>query len=249
MERYVQISSASMRLQMDNQRMIAAGLANQNTVAFKRDYATTSSTYFDVEGGTDRVFPSRGGAAIDTEIGKMIPTDNPLDVAIEGDGYFTARNAAGDNVLTRRGDLRIGPDRVLKNGENLTMEEGAGVPITLPLYESVEISRDGSILIRPPGAPTNTPLAVVGRLRMVQTPQSNLEKGADGLLRIKDKTAPIPDANITLNTHSLESSNINSIESMVEMLNASRTFEIHVKLLATAKELDDQTAKLMRSDR
>ena len=36
---------------------------------------------------------------------------------------------------------------------------------------------------------------------------------------------------------------------MVEMLNASRTFEIHVKLLATAKELDDQTAKLMRSDR
>jgi len=249
MERYVQISGASMRLQMDNQRMIAAGLANQNTVAFKRDYATTSSAYFDVEGGTDRVFPSRGAAAIDTEIGKVIPTDNPLDVAIEGDGFFSARNAAGEKVLTRRGDLRVGADRILRNGENLVMEEGEGVPITLPAYESIEVSRDGSILIRPPGTPTSTPLTVAGRLRMVQEPASNIERGPDGIVRVKDKTIPPNDANITLSPRSLESSNVNSIDSMVEMLNASRTFEIHVKLLATAKELDDQTAKLMRSDR
>ena len=249
MERYVQISSASMRLQMDNQRMIAAGLANQNTVAFKRDYATISSAYFDVEGGTDRVFPSRGAAAVDTEIGKIIPTDNPLDVAIEGDGFFTAKNANGESVLTRRGDMRMGADRILRNGENLTMDEGGGAPITLPLYESIEVSRDGSILIRPPGAPSNAPMTVVGRLKMIQAQPGNLEKGPDGLLRIKDQSNPPADANITLSTRGLESSNINSIEAMVEMLNASRTFEIHVKLLATAKELDDQTAKLMRSDR
>jgi flagellar basal-body rod protein FlgF len=248
MERYIQISSASMRLQADNQRMIAASLANQNTVAFKRDYSTTASAYFDVEGGTDRVFPSRGEATVDAEIGKMIPTDNPMDVAIEGDGYFTARTASGDSVLTRRGDLRIGADRVLKNGENLTMEEGTGVAITIPPYESIEISKDGSILIRPPGAPMTQPLTVVGRLRMVQTPAGNLEKGGDGVMRLKDKTTPQPDANITLNTRSLESSNVNSIDSMVEMLNASRTFEVHVKLLATAKELDDSTAKLMRNN-
>ena len=249
MERYVQISSASMRLQMDNQRMIAAGLANQNTVAFKRDYATTSSAYFDVEGGTDRVFPSRGAAAIDTEIGKVIPTDNPLDVAIEGDGFFTAKNANGDSVVTRRGDMRMGADRILRNGENLTMDDGSGAPITLPLYDTIEVSRDGSILIHPPGAPSNAPMTVVGRLKMIQAKPDNLEKGSDGLMRIKDKTSPPADANITLSTRGLESSNINSIDAMVEMLNASRTFEIHVKLLATAKELDDQTAKLMRSDR
>lgn len=237
-----------MRLQADNQRMIAASLANQNTVAFRRDYSTTASVYFDVEGGTDRVFPSRGEASVDTEIGKMIPTDNPMDVAIEGDGYFTARTASGDSVLTRRGDLRIGPDRVLKNGENLTMEEGSGVPITIPPFESIEISKDGSVLIRPPGAPANQPLSLVGRLRMVQEPAANLAKGDDGILRVKDKTTPAPDANITLNTRSLESSNINSIDSMVDMLNASRTFEVHVKLLATAKELDDATAKLMRNN-
>jgi flagellar basal-body rod protein FlgF len=129
------------------------------------------------------------------------------------------------------------------------MDDGGGAPITLPLFESIEVSRDGSVLIRTPGAPSNTPMTVVARLKMVQAQPANLEKGPDGMLRIKDKTNPPADANITLSTRGLESSNVNSIDQMVEMLNASRTFEIHVKLLATAKELDDQTAKLMRSDR
>ena len=248
MERYVQISSASMRLQIDNQRMIAAGLANQNTVAFKRDYGTVSSAYFDVDGGTDRVFPTRGAAAVDVESGKIIPTENPLDVAVEGDGFFVGKNLAGDSVITRRGDLRMGADRVLRNGENIVMEGDAG-QITLPPYESIEATRDGSIVIRPPGSLSTTPPVVVGRLKLVQASAEKVERGADGLLRIKNNAIPAADANITLNTKALESSNVNPIDAMVEMLNASRTFEIHVKLLATAKELDDQTAKLMRTDR
>lgn len=246
MERYVQISSASMRLQVDNQRMIAAGLANQNTTAFKRDYGTISSAYFDVDGGTDRVFPSRGGAAVDLEAGKIVSTDNALDVAVEGDGFLVGKNAAGEDVVTRRGDLRMGADRVLRNGENIVMEGDAG-PITLPPYESIEATRDGSIVIRPPGANINQQMVVAGRLKLVQIPADNIQRGADGLLRPKNNVVPAADANITLNPKGLETSNINPIDAMVEMLNSSRTFEIHVKLLATAKELDDSTAKLMRS--
>ena len=237
-----------MRLQVDNQRMIAAGLANQNTIAFKRDYGTVSSAYFDVEGGTDRVFPSRGAAAVDIESGKMIATENPLDVAIEGEGFFSGKNAAGDNVITRRGDLHMGPDRILRNGENIVLDGDAG-PITLPPFEAIEATRDGTIVIRPPGAQVNAPLVAVGRLKLVQIPADNVERGADGLLRPKNNVIPAADANITLNTKGLETSNINPIDAMVEMLNSSRTFEIHVKLLATAKELDDSTARLMRNDR
>jgi len=133
-----------MRLQVDNQRMISAGLANQNTIAFKRDYGTVSSTYFDVDGGTDRVFPSRGASAVDIEAGKMIATENPLDVAIEGEGFFSGKNAAGDNVITRRGDLHMGPDRILRNGENIVLDGDAG-PITLPPFEAIEATRDGTI--------------------------------------------------------------------------------------------------------
>jgi flagellar basal-body rod protein FlgF len=86
----------------------------------------------------------------------------------------------------------------------------------------------------------------VGRLKLVSTPSSNVEKGVDGLLRTRDKSVPQADATVSVNSKGLEASNISPIETMVEMLNSSRSFELNVKLLATAKELDSETAKLMR---
>ena len=245
MEKYVHISAASMRLQIDNQRMIAAGLANQNTVGFKRDFGNVASVYFDTNDDSDRVFPANGKSSVDLEAGKIIPTDNPLDVSIEGEGFFAGKTAAGDNVITRRGDFHVGTDSVLRNGENVAMEGDAG-PITIPPNEYVTITHDGSVEVRPPGAETNAQPVVVGRLKLVKAASDSIQKGGDGLLRFINNVVPAADASISLNTKGLESSNVNSIDSMVEMLNSSRTFEIHVKLLATAKELDDQTARLMR---
>jgi flagellar basal-body rod protein FlgF len=180
------------------------------------------------------------------DIGKIIPTESSLDVAVEGNGFIAAKKDNGDDILTRRGDFRVGADRVLRNGENVIIQGDAG-PITIPPYETIEISRDGSILVRPPGAePTTAPISV-GRLKLVNTPASNIEKGVDGLLRTRDKSVPQADATISVNSKGLEASNISPIETMVEMLNSSRSFELNVKLLATAKELDAETAKLMRS--
>lgn len=248
MERLVQIASNSMRIHAENQRLIAAGLANQNTIAFKRDYGNASSAYFEGEGATDRVFPTRGENAVDLEVGKIIPTENPLDVSIEGPGFFAAQKSNGDDVLTRRGDFKIGADRILRNGEGVAIL-GDGGPITIPPYESIEISRDGSVLIRAPGTAADAAATPVGRLRMVNVPASNVEKGIDALLRTRDRSIPQADANITLNPKGLEASNISPIDAMVDMLGSSRSFELSVKLLTTAKELDDQTAKLMRTDR
>lgn len=248
MERLVHVTTNSLRIHAENTRLIAAGLANQNTIAFKRDYGNASSIYMDGDGGQARVFPSRSENSVDLEVGKIIPTDNALDVSIEGPGFFAGQKDNGDPIISRRGDMKVGSGRILRNGENIIMQGDAG-PITVPPYESIEISRDGSVLIRAPGTEPNAPAVAVGRLRMVNTPANNVEKGVDGLMRTRDRSVPQPDANITLNTKGLEASNISPVETMVEMLNSSRSFELSVKLLATAKELDDQTAKLMRSDR
>ncbi len=248
MERLVHVTSNAMRIAGENQRLIASGLANQNTVGFKRDYGNQTSIYFDDAQSFARVFPTRGEGTVDLDPGKIIATENPLDVSIEGAGFFAAQKDNGQTVLTRRGDFRVGPDRILRNGENVVMVGDAG-PIQIPPYESIDVSRDGSVLIRAPGADALTPPVAVGRLRLVNTPPANVQKGADGLLRTRDGTVPPADATVALNTKGLESSNVNSIDQMVEMLNSSRAFEINVKLLATAKELDDQTARLMRSDR
>ena len=245
MERLVQLASNAMRIHAENQRLIAAGMANANTIAFKRDYANSSSAYFEGTDGQDRVYPTRSENSVDMDIGKIIPTESPLDIAIEGNGFFVAKKDNGQDVLSRRGDFRIGPDRQLRNGENVILQGDAG-PITIPPYETIEVSRDGSILVRAPGSePTTAPISV-GRLRLVSTPASNVEKGVDGLLRTRDKSVPQADATISVNSKGLEASNISPIETMVEMLNSSRSFELNVKLLATAKELDTETAKLMR---
>jgi flagellar basal-body rod protein FlgF len=246
MERYIHIAAGSMRINIDNQRLIASSLANQNTTAFKRDIAVSSAVYVNQQNDADRVFPSRGKASVDLEYGKLISTDNPMDVAIEGDGFFIGKKPDGSTVLTRRGDFHIGADRLLRNGENLAMD-GDGGPISLPLFESMEVSRDGTVLITPQGATPGTPQTVVDRLKLVKTPASNVQRGDDGTMRLTDNIVPPSDAAVTLYTKGLETSNVSAIDAMVDMLSASRTFEIHVKLLATAKELDDATAKLMRS--
>jgi flagellar basal-body rod protein FlgF len=74
-------------------------------------------------------------------------------------------------------------------------------------------------------------------------------RGPDGHIRTKNGAAPPNDANVRVVPKSLESSNVNPIESMVEMLQSSRSYDMKVKMLTTARELDDQTARLMRTDR
>lgn len=245
----VHVALNSMRLLADNQRSITSSLSNQNTVGFKRDlYGNLASVYVQGDGLQDRVFPSRGEASVDVGVGKIIPSENRLDLAIEGQGFMAGQQPNGDSVYTRRGDLRVGTDRILRNGEGVAMVGDAG-PITVPPYSSLEVSPDGTVLVQPLGADPATPPAALGRLRLVSIAAENLRKGLDGQLRTKDASAPLADARITLIAKGLESSNVNSVESMVEMLEASRSFELSVKMLAVAKDLDQETSKLMRSDR
>ena len=249
MDRLVHTALHGMRLHADNQRALVAGLSNQNTVGFRRDiFSNLASAYVEGDSLSDRVFPTRGENAVDLSIGKLMPTDNPTDVALDGPGFLVGQDANNEPVLTRRGDFRIGADRILRNGEGLTIMGDAG-PITIPNYSTIEVSADGSILVRPPGVDLDQPPNTVGRLRLANVPVADIQRGPDGHLRTKNGQAPANDANVRVVPKSLESSNVNPIESMVEMLQSSRSYDMKVKMLTMARELDDQTARLMRSDR
>ena len=249
MDRLVHTALHGMRLHADNQRALVAGLSNQNTVGFRRDiFSNLASAYVEGDSLSDRVFPTRGENAVDLSIGKLMPTDNPTDVALDGPGFLVGQDANNEPVLTRRGDFRIGADRILRNGEGLTIMGDAG-PITIPNYSTIEVSADGSILVRPPGVDLDQPPNTVGRLRLANVPVADIQRGPDGHLRTKNGQAPANDANVRVVPKSLESSNVNPIESMVEMLQSSRSYDMKVKMLTTAREMDDQTARLMRNDR
>jgi len=249
MDRVAHLSLNAMRLNGDNQRAITASLANQNTIAFKRDlYSNLASAYISGGNVNDRAYSTRGDASVSIEQGKLIPTGNPLDLSLEGRGFMVGQKPNGEQVVTRRGDLNIGPDRILRNGEGVAVIGDAGA-ITVPPYRSIELSRDGTVSIHIAGAEEGQPATPIGRIRLVDIPANNITKGEDSLMRPKNGIFPQADAAITIIPEALESSNIDPIQAMVDMLSNTRSYEMSVKILTTAKDLDAETAKLMRSDR
>jgi flagellar basal-body rod protein FlgF len=249
MDRAIHLSLNAMRLYSDNQRAITASLSNQNTVGFKRDLnEVLASAYLQHEGTQDRVFSTRGENSVAIDQGKLLPTGNSLDIALEGPGFLVGQKPNGDQVITRRGDLNVGSDRILRNSEGVTILGDAGA-INVPPYSSIDIARDGTVQIQPQDALPGQPPVVVGRLRLVDVPAANIVKSEDGMMRPKDGVVPQANANVTIVPKSLESSNVDPIQSMVDMLGNTRHYEMSVKILNTMKDLDAETSKLMRTDR
>jgi len=247
MDRISQVSLNTMRLLTDNQKITASNLANLNTIGFRRDVNTNiGSAYLqDPKAYEDRVFASRGDTGVDTSVSNLISTDRPLDIAITGEGFFVVTNPNGQKVLTRRGDMSVTQDGKLKMGDGSTVQ-GGGAEITVPPFEKIEVAQDGTISYKPLGAEGNTMVAA-GRIDLVKVPASNVARGLDGYLRPKDGQFPANDATIKITNNSLETSNVNAVESMVEIIQIQRAYEMQIKLIGTAKDLDDQTSKLMRS--
>jgi flagellar basal-body rod protein FlgF len=247
MDRVTQVALNSMRLYAENQKITASNLANQNTLGFRADLGTNvGSVYLKApQSMEDRVFATRGAAAIDTKSGTLIPTDRALDVAVDGAGYIAGTAGDGSTVLTRRGDLTVDPNGVLRNGDRVAIQGDTG-PITIPAFDMIQIGQDGTISIVPQGAEAGSAPVIAGRIQLVSLNQGDIVKGLDGNLRPRAGVTAQPDANVKLSSNFLETSNVNTVESMIEMIESSRAYEMKVKMLATVKELDSETAKLMR---
>ena len=122
---------------------------------------------------------------------------------------------------------------------------GEGGPINLPPASSINIGVDGTISLIPLGeAPVAS--ATIDRILLVNPNPADLEKGLDGNIRANANANLEPDAAVTVVVGSLETSNVNSVAAMVQMIELSRSFESQVKTMQSADELDDSSASLMR---
>jgi len=247
MDRIGQVALNTMRVLNDNQKITSANLSNLNTIGFRKDIQTSVGSDFlrDNNSLEDRVFASRSGSGIDTTVANLMNTERPLDVAIEGQGFMVGSTANGDKVLTRRGDLKIGVDGKIRNGDGLLMQ-GGGADITIPAYEKIAVGNDGTISYKPLGSEGNTMVAA-GRIDLVSVPSTNIQRGLDGQIHLKNGAIPPSDSAVKLSSSTLESSNVSSVDSMVDLIANQRAYEMQIKLIGTAKELDGETAKLMRS--
>ena len=219
-------------------------LANASTGGFKADLVQAQSSYLLGEGFDSRVYGMAREQGSDLRAGALESTGRALDIAVAGEGWMAVQAPDGGEALTRRGDLRVDEFGLLRNGAGEPVLGDAG-PVALPPFSSLTIGADGTVSIVPLGEQANAVVAL-DRIRLLNPPREVIEKGADGLLRVTDDVESVPDAGVRLATGTLEGSNVNPVESMVRMIELSRQFESHVRLMNTAQELDASSAQLMR---
>ena len=243
MDRLIYTSLSAMRGAMARQTAIANNLANANTPGFRADLAEAQSLWLDGQKLTTRAFSSEEVKAADMTSGTVTSTGRDLDIALSGDSMLTVQAENGELGYTRRGDLMLSATGLLTTGDGRPVQGSQG-PLTLPPSDSINIDEQGRVWIVPVGGDAAQPQQV-DQLALVSPAGSDVVKGVDGLFRVRGGgTLPAdPDARVT--TRSLESSNVSATEALVEMIEASRSWDTQLKMLGDARDMDAATTDLM----
>ena len=236
MSTVLQVAAAASRQIANAQAVVTHNLANAGTTAFKADLFYAEQGY--VNKG------DAGASAVDFRVGNIAYTGRDLDIAIAGDGWMQVITPAGEEVLSRRGDLRIDPNGNLIDAEQNQIL-GDGGPINVPADSRVTIGADGTVSFIPRGE-TALGTVVTGRILLVNPAPETLTKGLDGNIRAEGQANLEPAADVHLAVGALETSNVNPIASMVQMIELSRSFEGQIQTMKSADELDASSASLMR---
>jgi len=240
---YVAMSGASET--MLAQTANSNNLANANTTGFLSDLQQFRSMPVFGDGFPTRVYALSERPDIDFARGSIQATGRDLDVAVMGYGWMSVQAKDGTEAMTRAGDLQIDANGLLLTGTGLPVLGNNG-PIAIPPAEKIEIATDGTISIRPLGQGPNE-LAVVDRIKLSAPQKADLEKGMDGLIRLKSGAPAIADVDARLATGSLESSNVNTVNALVDMIELARKFEMQVKMMKTAEETDAASTTILKS--
>jgi len=216
---------------------IANNLANVSTAGFRASHnifssilATTGDTPLSVLNQDANDYGVLSGTQLDTSQGSLVPTGNNLDVAMEGPGYFAVQTSAGP-AYTRGGNFRVSPQGQLITaaGDPVLGENG---PITI-VGDPVSISPDGTI---------STNGAISGRLKLVEFPPTTQMQRAGGTYYTAPKGSAVVAQSSQVRQGMLESSNVNPVTSVVELITAQREVESMRRVLTMFSSEIDKTA-------
>ena len=243
MDRLIYTSLTAMRGSMARQTAIANNLANANTPGFRADLAEAQTVWLESQQLNTRAFSSEEVQAADMKAGTVIATGRDLDIALSADSMLAVQAKNGEIGYTRRGDLMLSSTGLLTTGDGRPVQ-GVQGPLTLPPSDAINIDDQGRVWIVPAGGDATQPQQL-DQLLLVSPAGSDVVKGVDGLFRVRGGgTLPAdPDARVI--TRSLESSNVSATEALVEMIEASRSWDTQLKLLNDARDMDAATADLM----
>lgn len=247
MDRLIYTSLSGMRGSMSRQTATAHNLANAQTPGFRGDLAEMQTIWMKGPGATTRAMGSEEVIGADMRSGTVSATGRDLDIAMEGDAMLVVQAPNGEESYTRRGDLHQTATGLLTTGDGHPVMGMQG-PLVVPPADSVNIDREGRVWMVPIGGDRENPIEA-DRLRLVTPTGSNIVKGLDNLFRVRGGGALPDDPEARLINRSLEGSNVSATSALVEMIEASKSWDNQLELISNARDMDSATTNLMQLPR
>ncbi|WP_110687261.1 flagellar basal body rod protein FlgF [Salinicola aestuarinus] len=226
---------------LSQQAVVNNNLANVSTPGFRGELMAVRAV--PVEG--DARLATRTSSMMTTPGADFTPGDisttgRTLDVAMQGDAWLAVQAPEGGEGYTRRGDLKVDATGLLTSLGNPVLGDN-GQAIVIPPGGEVSVAGDGSISVIEPGQNPDA-IAPLARLKLVSPGNENLVRGEDGLFRLtppdgEDFAAPVPaDDTLRLVSGALEGSNVTPTDAMISMIDASRRYDMNMKVIESANE-------------
>ncbi|MBX7230450.1 MAG: flagellar basal-body rod protein FlgF [Bdellovibrionales bacterium] len=251
-----------------NQRLdtIANNIANANTTAFKKDQQTfyeyltaaekpvdviqvpripaSIESFYDMQ-GADRAYVDSAGTFVNLNQGQLKPTSAPLDLALDGPGFFEVLTPQGVRY-TRSGQFKIDNQKNLVTKDGFpVLKEGTQDP------QQRKITVDGKNLVVTSGGDVFDGANSIGKISIVeQVERDSLQKMGGSLYSLKGNLATaasgdserkmIPSVETQIHQGFVELSNVNIVDEMTDMIAASRTFEAAQKAMKAYDQMDEK---------
>lgn len=262
MQRSLFIGATGMDAQRLNIDVISNNLANVNTNGFKKSRADFQELLY--QGIRTPGASSADGSEVPTGIqvglgvkpaavqklfqqGDYAPTGNPLDLVIEGDGFFQISTPEGDIAYTRAGAFKLDSGGNIVNSDGYLLEPAISIPVdTL----DITIASDGTVSVLQPGSTTPSE---VGQIEIAQfvNPGGLMALGKNlfqpsGSSGEPTSGAPDSEGRGSISQGFLELSNVNIVEEMVNMIVSQRAYELNSKVIQTSDEMIQMANNLKR---
>jgi flagellar basal-body rod protein FlgG len=252
--RSLSIGATGMLAQQTNVEVISNNIANMSTTAYKRQRAEFQDLLYQnvvrpgstsSEVGT--IVPSgiQLGAGVKTsavyrinEQGNLTITDNQLDLAISGLGYFQIELPNGETAYTRAGAFQLNAEGTIVTAEGYPVQPQMQVPGGA---SSITVNESGQVYVKVPGEEESQ---LVGQLELASFPNpGGLEAIGDNLmLQTPASGDPVPgnpgsDAFGKITQGALETSNVNIVAEITNLITAQRSYEMNSKVIRASDEM------------
>jgi flagellar basal-body rod protein FlgF len=241
MDRMIYTAMTGAKHILDQQATNSHNLANATSTGFRAQIDSFKAMAVNGESLATRTLVVDATIGADMSPGAIQSTGRDLDVAIQGKGWFAVTREDGSEAYTRNGSFKVNENGQLQTATGLSVQ-GDGGPISLPPDSLISIGKDGTVSAISAATPTAAP-NVVGRLKLVNPEEATLRRADDGLFNSTDGEADA-DATVSVVQGSLEGSNVNVIEAMVNMISLARQFDSQMKLMQTAENNANKASQL-----